>query len=249
MDNVVYNAEDVYGWLVDPTRGPSRPLDPIYFGSVVHSAFKNSPRLGTKYSPIHGLLRYLLLRRDPITDEHIDYQYASKLLTSHTPEDYTHLVRLCRNAVANKLEGREASPYPLLFWVQNLKGYVTKDWSNKEDIALIPFYLFVMSGELKTELLQTKRACYRLFRRHSGQPTDSEKAEYMGDKLHYTQALVDHLTAMLNSGLPTPLIVQELAYLGMYQALIRAARLNLVRELKEDLETETTWLLAEAMSS
>lgn len=250
MDNPVYDAETVCGWLVDNvTIRPEGPPDPYYFGSVVHTMFSASPNLDEQYSPIHGLLRYLLLRRDPITFETIPFRMLVNVYKIQPPEEYNHLMESCRRSVENKLEGKPYSVFPVLLLVQNIRKYLSEKWLNREELALMPLYLLALCGRLKTDVLQTKRECIKLHRKSAMKSPDEMRYEYAGDSLSYATSLSLYLKDLFRLGYSTDEVLQEVTYLGMYQALVRASRTGLIKGIREDLQSETSWLLTEAMSS
>lgn len=241
------DCRETLGWLTSE-EDPPKKFDANLFVATVHAMFNlaSSTRTGFVW-PVRAMLRYLLLRRDPTTNHFIKLDHPADLRDA-APETY-NVIRNCScSALECKLDGKQTSVYPVLLMIQEMAHNVNRRWVIEEEWALHPLSLWVFTEDLHTELIETKRACMRLWKLHKANAIGSLNDEFLHDKLDYSRVYAQHLEFLAGTKIKTGQLVSEMNYLCLFGSLLRAVRMGIYDEVKGDLASELAWLRTETMS-
>ena len=240
------DCRETLDWIVGEGEAPAK-FDSNLFVATVHAMYSWASADDGRNWPVRAMLRYLLLRRDPTTNHSVELDYPDRLREA-APDTYA-TVRSCScSALERRLNGEQAKPHSVLLMIQEMAKNVNRRWVIAEEWALIPLSLWVFTEDIKTDLIETKRACLALWKKHRSTATGSVNDEFLHDKLDYSRAYAQHLEFLAETTIDTEQLVSEMNYLCMFGALLRAVRMGLYDEVKVDLANELAWLRTETMS-
>ena len=230
---------------------PSKPakLDTKLFVTTVHAICQGATTTDGEIWPVRGLLRYLLLRRDPTTDARFELDFKEDIRGGFS-ERFEHLREASYDALERRLGMTDsAKPFPILQWIWDLGDGAGSRWSTLEETTLLPLFLWAFTGNMRTNTILTKRACLRIYKRHLSTSIGDVNSEFLQDKLDITRWYSNLLRQLLDTNLTTDKVVEEMNYAGIFVSLVRAVRMKLFQEVDIDLKSEVAWLIAETMSN
>ena len=229
-------------WIRDPSLAPQGYRDSAVFVSAVTSIFERGPDT----SKVRDLLTYLLLRRQPLTQEKIEKLDHDCLKPETTPER----IEILRTATQREIElclypgDRPGKPYSVLQLIQIYTSSLRQEWASGEELTLLILALSCFSATTGTTDLATVYACLELyFKSRSVSVNPVVELEFIEDKLRYVAGVLNQVNRLFELDYSVQTRLRETAYIGAFASLVRASRMvESTHPIQEILRREVTQL-------
>lgn len=235
-------------WLKDPTLMPKRHRDSSAFVSAVTAIFSlaNAGKEERTYISDYArsVLRYLLLRRIPSTDEPVEYE--------HPPPSSVEIperVKMLRGSIGRINEKiifdskAAVNPYPTMILLTDLGSRKPNGWSYGGELPILLISTWLFTREVKSDDMCTYHACLRLYSRNKLTVPDSRIAdEFISDRLSCASWIAGEIDRLCGQGYPRNEILREVSYLGCFASLVIASRMQGSGPLQNFLHNEVKWL-------
>ena len=205
-------------WVRDPNLAPRDNRDSTVFVSAVAELFEQS----RDPDKIRDLLTYLLLKRQPSTNEPIPNEYEFKM-----PKVSDRIIML-KDATQREIEryvnGEHGHPWSILQILQEANKSRTK-WWNPESVALWPLAIGLASQQPMLSDVCVAYNCLKLSNLNCATPIQTPALEFTTDKIRLVTFL--HVEAeRLCETIEDPVeLINNLSYIGCYTSLVRACRM------------------------
>lgn len=234
-------------WLKDPTLMPKADKDSSAFVSAVTAIFSLDDAVVERpdiEDYARSVLRYLLLRRLPSTDEFVEYE--------HPPPSSVKIperVEMLRSAVERVNEkilfNRKAvvNPFPTMILLTDLGSGRKHDWSYGGELPILLVSTWLFTRDIRSMDMCTKHSCLRLYSRHKLTVPDRRIAdEFTSDRLSCASWIAGEIDRLCGQQYSNNEILREVSYLGCFASLVIASRMQGSGPLQTFLDNEVKWL-------
>lgn len=234
-------------WLKDPTLMPKFRRDSSAFVSAVTAIFSLDDSR-QQDDDINGyvreVLRYLLLRRLPSTDELVEYEHPPPA-SVEIPER-VEMLRSAIGRVNEKLLFNRrvvANPFPTMILLTDLGTGKKCDWSYGGELPILLISTWLFTRDIRSYDACTQHACLRLYSKHKLTVPDNRIAdEFTSDRLSCAAWIAGEIDRLCGQRYPTNEILREVSYLGCFASLVIASRMQGSGPLQNFLLNEVKWL-------
>lgn len=238
---------ETFEWLKDPTLMPKTERDSSAFVSVVTAVFSLDDDVVERpdiEDYARAVLRYLLLRRMPSTDEFVEYEHPPPSSVK-IPERVEMLRRAIRRVNEKLLFNRKAvaNPFPTMILLTDLGSGGKHDWSYGGELPVLLISMWLFTRDIRSVDMCTKHACLRLYSKHKLTVPDKRIAdEFTSDRLSCASWIAGEIDRLCGQWYSSNEILREVSYLGCFASLVIASRMQGSGPLQTFLNNEVKWL-------
>lgn len=234
-------------WLKDPTLMPKSHRDSSAFVSAVTAIFSlDASDQQDDYIKDYArdVLRYLLLRRLPSTDELVEYEHPPP--SSVEIPERVEMLRGAIGRVNEKLlfnRKAAANPFPTMILLTDLGTGKKCDWSYGGELPILLISTWLLTRDIRSCDVCTQNACLSLYSKHKLTAPDRRIAdEFTSDRLSCAAWIAGEIDRLCGQRYSTNEILREVSYLGCFASLVIASRMQGSGPLQNFLLNEVKWL-------
>ena len=228
-------------WVRNPSLAPNGYRDSLVFVSVVTEIFEQARSHDQETDKLRDLLKYLLLRRHPVTDAVLpfDHNPSHSSETEHT----TYLKSAAHRDITRYFNNELSHPYAILQLILESTRDRHARWRTHEEVTLWILALWLMSQRLDLRDKLVCHACFRLYYDSKSLARSNAEGEFNSDRLLMAVRITREAKRLCDRSYSVEEMTSALAYFGAFASLIRACRMvENGHPLNTLLREEITWL-------